>query len=73
VPQSVSAANDFDLNGYHKAIPNPGCPDASRGSNSGLVPVAGGGARHPEQVPEPARFGALSPASPHCAEREPWP
>ena len=49
---------------------DPRYPDAARHPDSGLVFAAGGGARDPEQVREPARSGAFCPAPPRRSHRD---
>jgi hypothetical protein len=48
---------------------DPGRADAARGAVSGLVSAAGGGAGHPEPLPEPAGSGALCHPPPRRAHR----
>jgi len=55
VLKSVSASTDLDLSSYLKAIPDA----RMRVADSGLLPAAGGGARDPEPLPEPAGSGAI--------------
>ena len=48
---------------------DPRCPDAAWGSDSGLVPAAGGGAGNPEPLPEPARPGEVCHPAPQRVDR----